>query len=161
MARADEAIVTPAYVAREHAFAEPRGAGNCIRVVGRSAGSLTFSGPGAGGAPTASAVIADVVAALRRIAAGRSSATLDAPLHDAARLRPLALRTLVRLPSLGDLRPAHAALEAAGIANATFEGVPALATLRPHPADGTRVGAVLAAARLRAASIFPLWDDLA
>jgi len=159
IARADEAIVTPAYVSSGHAFAAPRGPGNCIRVVGRSAGSLTFAGPGAGGAPTASAVIADVVAALRRIAAGRSAGAVDAPLRDAARMRPLALRSLVRLRSLGDVRPAHAALTSAGVANSAFEGVPALATLDPLAADGTRIAALLEDASIRWASILPLWSD--
>ncbi|MEO6990855.1 MAG: homoserine dehydrogenase [Candidatus Baltobacteraceae bacterium] len=160
VARANEAIVTPAYVPCEHAFAEPRGAGNCIRVVGRSAGSLTFSGLGAGGPPTASAVIADVVAALRRMAAGRTTDTLDAPLRDAGRLRPLVLRSLVRLGSLADIRPAYAALAAAGVASDTFAGIPALATVDPRAADGARVTALLADAALRPASVLPLWNDL-
>jgi len=59
-----EAGVTPAYVPREHAFAQPRGPENVVRVVGRGAGTLTFSGSGAGGDATASAVVADVIAAL-------------------------------------------------------------------------------------------------
>ena len=59
-----EAGVTPAYVPREHAFAQPRGPENVVRVVGRGAGTLTFSGAGAGGDATASAVVADVIAAL-------------------------------------------------------------------------------------------------
>ena len=42
------AAVTPAYVSREHPFAQPTGAQNCIRVVGRASGSLTFAGTGAG-----------------------------------------------------------------------------------------------------------------
>ena len=40
------AAVTPAYVSREHPFAHPTGAQNCIRVVGRASGSLTFAGTG-------------------------------------------------------------------------------------------------------------------
>ena len=59
-----EAGITPAYIPEDHAFAQPRGAENVVRVVGRSCGTLTFSGLGAGGDPTASAVVADVIAAL-------------------------------------------------------------------------------------------------
>jgi homoserine dehydrogenase len=61
-----EAGVTPAYVPHEHPFARVRGVENVVRVVGRGCGALTFSGPGAGGDATASAVIADILAALER-----------------------------------------------------------------------------------------------
>ena len=70
-ARAGSSLVTPAFVPLGHPFAQGSGAQNCIRVTGRSSGSLTFSGSGAGSAPTASAVIGDIVAVLRRISAGR------------------------------------------------------------------------------------------
>ena len=59
VARDCEAIVTPAFVHREHPFAQPAGVHNCIRIIGRSAGTLTFTGAGAGREPTASAVIAE------------------------------------------------------------------------------------------------------
>jgi homoserine dehydrogenase len=59
-----EAGVTPAYVPLDHAFARPRGAQNVVRVLGRGCGELTFAGTGAGGDATASAVVADVLAAL-------------------------------------------------------------------------------------------------
>ncbi|GAC1577178.1 MAG: hypothetical protein NVS3B7_10400 [Candidatus Elarobacter sp.] len=59
-----EAGVTPAYVPEDHPFARPRGAENVVRVVGRGCGPLTFSGFGAGGDATASAIVADVLAAL-------------------------------------------------------------------------------------------------
>ena len=59
-----EAGVTPAYVPVDHAFARPRGAQNVVRVLGRGCGELTFAGTGAGGDATASAVVADVLAAL-------------------------------------------------------------------------------------------------
>jgi homoserine dehydrogenase len=59
-----EAGVTPAFVPESHPFARPRGAENVVRVVGRGCGPLVFSGFGAGGDATASAVVADVLAAL-------------------------------------------------------------------------------------------------
>jgi homoserine dehydrogenase len=59
-----EAGVTPAFVPLDHPFARPRGAENVVRVVGRGCGPLVFSGFGAGGDATASAVVADVLAAL-------------------------------------------------------------------------------------------------
>jgi homoserine dehydrogenase len=59
-----EAGVTPAFVPEAHPFARPRGAENVVRVLGRGCGPLVFSGFGAGGDATASAVVADVLAAL-------------------------------------------------------------------------------------------------
>ncbi len=59
-----EAGVTPAYVPEDHPFARARGAENVVRVLGRGCGPLVFSGFGAGGDATASAVVADVLAAL-------------------------------------------------------------------------------------------------
>jgi homoserine dehydrogenase len=64
-----EAGITPAFVPNDHPFAQPRGAENVVRVVGRACGTLTFAGLGAGGDPTASSVVADVEAALE----GRSA----------------------------------------------------------------------------------------
>jgi homoserine dehydrogenase len=59
-----EAGVTPAFVPDDHPFARPRGPENVVRVLGRGCGPLTFFGAGAGGDATASAVVADVLAAL-------------------------------------------------------------------------------------------------
>jgi homoserine dehydrogenase len=59
-----EAGVTPAFVPADHPFARPRGPENVVRVRGRGCGTLTFGGAGAGGDATASAVVADVLAAL-------------------------------------------------------------------------------------------------
>jgi homoserine dehydrogenase len=162
-ARRDASVVTPAFVARTHAFAQPVGPQNCIRVTGRSSGSLTFAGTGAGSAPTASAVIGDVVAVLRRIAAGRHvgsdarSATL-APLS-AGQEPSIPLRRVVRLESLRDARPAHAALSEAGFAAEAIDGVPAILTGRLDGARAARLGESLAAHHLTAQSVIPLWED--
>ncbi len=55
--------VHPALVPLDHPLASVSGAFNAIVVEGQSAGRLMFYGQGAGGAPTASAVLSDVVAA--------------------------------------------------------------------------------------------------
>jgi homoserine dehydrogenase len=85
-----EAGVTPAFVPEDHPFARARGAENVVRVLGRGCGPLVFSGFGAGGDATASAVVADVFAALD--ARGR------VPAHDGEDLvsRPLRAPLLVR-----------------------------------------------------------------
>ena len=55
--------VHPALVPLDHPLASVSGAYNAIVVEGEAAGRLMFYGQGAGGAPTASAVLSDVVAA--------------------------------------------------------------------------------------------------
>ena len=57
--------VHPAMVANKHPLASVSGAYNAIFVKSREAGELMFLGQGAGGAPTASAVMGDVVTAAR------------------------------------------------------------------------------------------------
>jgi homoserine dehydrogenase len=57
--------VHPALVPRHHPLASVRGAYNAVLVEAEAAGTLMFYGAGAGGAPTASAVLGDVVAAAR------------------------------------------------------------------------------------------------
>jgi homoserine dehydrogenase len=85
--------VHPAFVPRDHPLAAVSGATNAIFVEGAHTGPLMWLGSGAGGLPTASAVLGDLVAAARNVVAGR---------HDA----PFALdRSLSELPS-GQLRSA-------------------------------------------------------
>ncbi|AYY14285.1 homoserine dehydrogenase [Actinobacteria bacterium YIM 96077] len=57
--------VHPAMIPREHPLAGVRGAYNAVFVEAEYAGQLMFYGPGAGGAPTASAVLGDVVTVAR------------------------------------------------------------------------------------------------
>ncbi len=59
------AKVYPAMVANKHPLASVSGADNAIFVRSREAGGLMFLGQGAGGAPTASAVMGDVVTVAR------------------------------------------------------------------------------------------------
>ncbi|MGK5550979.1 homoserine dehydrogenase [Actinomadura kijaniata] len=62
--------VYPAMIPRSHPLASVREAYNAVFVEAESAGSLMFYGAGAGGAPTASAVLGDLVAVARNVAAG-------------------------------------------------------------------------------------------
>jgi homoserine dehydrogenase len=66
------ARVYPALVPLEHPLASVNGAFNAVFVEAEAAGRLMFYGQGAGGAPTASAVMGDVVMAARnRVQGGR------------------------------------------------------------------------------------------
>ena len=59
------ARVHPAMIPASHPLASVRGAYNAVFVESESAGRLMFYGPGAGGAPTASAVLGDLVSVAR------------------------------------------------------------------------------------------------
>jgi homoserine dehydrogenase len=77
--------VHPAMIPRSHPLAGVRGAFNAVFVEAEAAGELMFYGRGAGGEPTASAVLGDVVAVARHRAVGgrgpRESAYADLPVH--------------------------------------------------------------------------------
>ncbi len=59
------ARVHPAMIPADHPLASVREAYNAVFVESEAAGQLMFYGPGAGGAPTASAVLGDLVSAAR------------------------------------------------------------------------------------------------
>jgi homoserine dehydrogenase len=153
-----EASVSPVFVPNGHPFAEPVGANNCIRVIGRTSGTLTFSGSGAGRDPTASAVIGDVIAALRRMTAVPGAVAALEPLS--GRILPaLRLPHVVRLGSMRDTRPAEAALLEAGYAARAEPATPAV-IVAPIGLDAvTPLGRALEAAGINALGILPLWDD--
>jgi len=164
-ARAASSIVTPAYVRAEHAFAQPTGPQNCIRVTGRSSGSLTFAGTGAGSDPTASSVVGDVVAVLRHIAAGRNVGVSPAepslePVRSGTLEPAIPLRRIVRLSSLGDVRPAREALVTAGIEAEPLEGLPAVITVPLEKPVAVRIENIVAARHVVPASVIPLWEDI-
>ena len=77
------ARVHPAMIPRTHPLASVREAYNAVFVESDAAGQLMFYGPGAGGAPTASAVLGDLVTIARHRIAGvrgpRESAYADLP----------------------------------------------------------------------------------
>jgi homoserine dehydrogenase len=69
------ARVHPAMIPRSHPLAGVREAYNAVFVESAAAGQLMFYGPGAGGAPTASAVLGDLVAVCRnKVNGGRGPA---------------------------------------------------------------------------------------
>jgi homoserine dehydrogenase len=64
------ARVHPAMVPLDHPLAAIRGATNAILIQGPAVGELLFAGPGAGGEPTATAVLGDVIDAARELRSG-------------------------------------------------------------------------------------------
>ncbi|MCA4132191.1 homoserine dehydrogenase [Arthrobacter sp. M4] len=67
--------VHPTLLPREHPLAAVRGAFNAVFVEAENAGELMFYGQGAGGTPTASAVLGDLVSAARRLVLGGPART--------------------------------------------------------------------------------------
>ncbi len=71
------ARVFPAVIPDDHQLASIHGAVNAVMVECEAAGTLVFSGLGAGGSPTASAVVSDLVAAAaHRVLGGRAPRAL-------------------------------------------------------------------------------------
>lgn len=67
--------VHPTLLPREHPLAAVRGAFNAVFVEAENAGQLMFYGAGAGGRPTASAIMGDLVSTARRVVAGAPGRT--------------------------------------------------------------------------------------
>ena len=90
--------VHPTLLPKTHPLAAVRDAFNAVFVQGESAGELMFYGRGAGGDPTASAVLGDLVAIARHKVMGVSGAgEWDYADHDIAPLGKVELRELIRL----------------------------------------------------------------
>lgn len=79
--------VHPAMIPLSHPLASVREAYNAVFVEAQSAGRLMFYGPGAGGSPTASAVLGDLVAVARNALSGARGA--GASSYAALRVRPM------------------------------------------------------------------------
>ncbi|MBG6184557.1 homoserine dehydrogenase [Arthrobacter sp. CAN_A214] len=77
--------VHPTLLPRTHPLAAVRGAFNAVFVEAENAGELMFYGQGAGGTPTASAVLGDVVSAARRMVLGGPGRTETTTGHVPAR----------------------------------------------------------------------------
>lgn len=92
--------VRPTLVPQAHPLAAVRGAFNAVVVEAEAAGRLMFYGQGAGGAPTASAVLSDIVAAAGHVVRGskapRESAYAALPLLDPEHV-PARAQVTVRL----------------------------------------------------------------
>jgi len=82
------ARVHPAMIPREHPLASVREAYNAVFVEAESAGRLMFYGAGAGGGPTASAVLGDLVVVARNRVAGIRGP--DAPSYAELPVLPMA-----------------------------------------------------------------------
>jgi homoserine dehydrogenase len=85
--------VYPAMIPRSHPLASVSGAYNAVFVEAVSAGRLMFYGAGAGGTPTASAVLGDIVAVARNRLAGTRGP--DASTYAGLRVMPMG-ETLTR-----------------------------------------------------------------
>ncbi|MCW2616287.1 MAG: homoserine dehydrogenase [Frankiales bacterium] len=79
--------VHPAMIPRTHPLGSVREAYNAVFVEAASAGRLMFYGPGAGGSPTASAVLGDLVAVARNALSGARGA--GASDYAELRVRPM------------------------------------------------------------------------
>ncbi len=77
--------VHPAMIPNEHPLASVRDAFNAVFIEGEAAGELMLYGQGAGGLPTASAVVGDLIDATRNLLAGTTAPT---PERLPARLQP-------------------------------------------------------------------------
>lgn len=122
--------VHPALVPSAHPLAGVHGAFNAVFVETQAAGELMFYGQGAGGAPTASAVLGDVVSVARHIASGgkgpRESNYADLPvLPISAASTRFQIRMIVE-DRAGVLASVAEILAAKGIS---------IETVRQHPGD--------------------------
>ncbi len=87
--KADDSVavrVHPAMVPKDHPLAAVREAFNAVFVEGAAAGELMFYGRGAGGRPTASAVLGDVIDAAANLRQGTSAGVAGLA---RARIRPI------------------------------------------------------------------------
>ena len=88
--------VHPTLIPAEDLMAKVDGADNAIQVRGDLVGSVVFSGPGAGSSPTTSAVLGDVLAVCRHVAAQAAGGGPAAP--------PAASRGAPQIESIAALR---------------------------------------------------------
>lgn len=86
------ASVRPTLIDHDEPLAKVDGVLNAVQVEGDLVGSVLFEGPGAGAAPTASAVLADVLELGRDIVAGRPPPAV-APLRPAQVMAPASHRS--------------------------------------------------------------------
>ncbi len=83
-----ETRVHPALIPLQHPLALVADEFNAVLVEGEGLGPVVFSGRGAGGAPTATAVVADIVDIVRNLRVGGQARVQDVAIHN-QRLRPI------------------------------------------------------------------------
>ncbi len=83
-----ETRVHPALIPMHHPLALVADEFNAVLVEGKDLGPVVFSGRGAGGAPTATAVVADIVDVVRNLRVGGQARVQDIAI-DSRRLRPI------------------------------------------------------------------------
>ncbi|MCK6094457.1 homoserine dehydrogenase [Micrococcus sp. EYE_162] len=119
--------VHPTLLPREHPLASVRGAYNAVFVEAENAGQLMFYGPGAGGAPTASAVMGDVVSIAQRIVRGGPARlrtpVAQLPALDAAEASTSCMVVLHVADEPGVLRRVAAVFEEHGVSLETLRQV--------------------------------------
>jgi homoserine dehydrogenase len=127
------ARVYPALVPADHPLASVHGAFNAVFVETAAAGQLMFYGQGAGGTPTASAVLGDVVSAARHKVHG-GSAPSESTYADLPILPPERIRTRYQLRLDVADRPGVLAQ----VAGAFAQHAVSIETVRqaPEPVDG-------------------------
>jgi homoserine dehydrogenase len=81
------ARVYPAMVPLDHPLAAVRGTFNAVFVEGPNVGQLMFYGPGAGGEPTATAVVGDLIDVARNITTG--GRVMGCTCYEERRIRPM------------------------------------------------------------------------
>ena len=116
--------VNPALVPLDHPLARAGGALNALFIGGERIGEIYLQGPGAGGAPTAAAVVADLsdlISGARRPVFGAPAKNLQplAPADQASRLGKAFIRIMVRdVP--GTIAAVSEALAKAGVSIDSF-----------------------------------------
>lgn len=98
-----EARVHPTMISKETLLSKVEGVFNAVYVVGESLGETLFYGQGAGGLPTGSAVVSDLVSIARNILSGSSGRVPAASFVPEAR-KPLRIRPMAEIESLYYLR---------------------------------------------------------
>lgn len=123
-----ELHVGPTLVPNEHPLASVRGSFNSVVVEAESAGRLMFYGRGAGGAPTASAVLSDLVAAAaKKVSGGRAPREFvfgNTPILDAEETMSRFMITLRVEDKIGTLAAITRVLADAGVSLSQFRQEP-------------------------------------
>ncbi|WP_372699481.1 homoserine dehydrogenase [Arthrobacter sp. JSM 101049] len=122
--------VHPTLIPRVHPLAAVHGAFNAVFVEADNAGELMFYGQGAGGRPTASAVVGDVVSAARRVVLGGPGRTEETT----GQVRALPIEAVSTSYSIG-LRVNDQAGVLAEVARIFTERGVSIESMRQIPAD--------------------------